>query len=724
MWFLIIQSSNEDRREHILKPGKNGIGRRAENEIILQDAAASGWHAEIQYEPAYDTITIRDLESTNGTFVNGKRVHNACILHHEDRIRIGLCFLTLISADTPKLNRRSARPSPTKVTSQLILESVDHYGGLLHEIGQRLVSIPDLDGALLEITALIKRMVGADECQILLADKFAQLEEKGIPATIVQATIKNQTATVLDGEALATAAEPALADGNAGAVLLVPVLIGDEVAALILCRKASYGARSFYDSDLQLVLAVSNQIAMSIQRQRIEGQLLHSSDHDALTDLPNRNLFLRRLGDSIVRARQQGPGFAVLFFDIDNFKLVNDSLGHFVGDRLLKAIADRLRHNVRDIDMVSRVSVISRFGGDEFAILLDDIQESHSAMAAASRLKELMSKPYDVDGKEIFAPGSIGVAMSMSGYEQPEEILRDADIAMYRAKELGKERIEIYDKAMHASVLKRMQIGNALRQGALQREFRLHYQPIVSLQDCRIMGHEALLRWYTADGNILLPGDFLDAIDTAGLLYTTDHWVMENACNQAVEWHSRFPSEPPLFISVNVSPKYLRHPNLVRNLEQALENSRLAPSQLWLEITEKVSAADDESAIAILKSIHAMGVHISLDDFGTGYSALNYLARFPVDALKIDRSFVQMIGVQEESLKIIEMIKALAQHLGLMLIAEGVETVQQAKFLLSIQCEYGQGYLFAKPLDAYTATRQLTEGIRARCPDPGVPAKS
>ncbi len=716
MWFLIIQSSNEDRREHILKAGRNAIGRRAENDIILQDAAASGWHAEIQYEQTYDTITIRDLESTNGTFVNGKRIHNPCLLHHEDRIRIGLCFLTLISAETPKLDRPSVAPSRTKVTSQLILESVDHYGGLLHEIGQRLVSIPDLDGALLEITALIKRMIGANDCQILLADKFDQLEEKGIPASVVQVTIKNQTATVLDGNALPVPAEPAHEDDGARALLLVPVLIGDEVAALILCRKASHGSRSFYDSDLQLVLAVSNQIAMSIQRHRIEGQLLHSSDHDALTDLPNRNLFLRRLSDSIVKARQHGPGFAVLFFDIDNFKLVNDSLGHFVGDRLLKAIADRLRHNVRDIDMVSRVSVISRFGGDEFAVLLDDIQESRSAMAAAGRLKELMSKPYDVDGKEIFAPGSIGVAMSTNGYEQPEEILRDADIAMYRAKELGKERIEIYDKAMHASVLKRMQIGNALRQGALQREFRLHYQPIVSLQNCRIMGHEALLRWYTPDGTILLPGDFMDAIDTAGLLYTTDHWVMENACTQAVAWHGHFPSDPPLFISVNVSPKYFRHPNLIHNLKQVLENTHLDPSQLWVEITEKVSAADDESAIAILKNLHSMGIHISLDDFGTGYSALNYLARFPIDALKIDRSFVQMIGVQEESLKIIEMIKTLASHLGLMLIAEGIETVQQAKFLRSIECEYGQGFLFAKPLDAYTATRQLTEGIHAGCP--------
>jgi diguanylate cyclase (GGDEF)-like protein len=423
-------------------------------------------------------------------------------------------------------------------------------------------------------------------------------------------------------------------------------------------------------------------------------------------------LFLDRLGDSIANAKQQkGTEFAVLFFDIDDFKIVNDSLGHVVGDKLLVALADRLRHNVRKIDTVARTSVISRFGGDEFAILLDDIKESQFALAAATRLKELMSKPYKIDGKEIFAAVSIGVAMSTHEYEQPEDILRDADIAMYRAKELGKERVEVYDKTMHARILKRMRIGNALRQAALQKEFRLHYQPIISLQGGRIVGHEALIRWYTPDGGILEPDDFLDAMDTAGLLYKTDHWVLQNACLQEVEWHTQFPSDPPLFISVNISAKYFKHPNLVDDIDRVLQKTRLDPNRLWLEITEKVSAADDESAIIILKKLRSMGIRISLDDFGTGYSALNYLARFPVDALKIDKSFIKMIGVQEESLKIIEMIKALADHLGLILIAEGVEDAKQIPFLRSINCEYAQGFYFAKPLDSQSATSLLAKGL-------------
>lgn len=714
MWFLIIQSSHEERRERMLTPGRNALGRRWDNDIVLQDAAASGWHAEIQYDSARDIITIQDLHSTNGTFVNGKRIHDSYVLQHEDRIRIGLCFLTLVSTESPTPNRSAVARPHTKVTSELILESVDNYGALLHEIGRRLVNMPDLESAFSEVTALIKRMIGAEECEIRLAEELSQPLETGIPASVVQAAIQNHAARVWTDDLSGPygAAENAADTGHA--FLLVPVLIDEEVVALIFSRKSRQPSNSFYDSDLQLVLAVSNQIAMSIQRQRIEGRLLHSSDHDALTDLPNRNLFLRRLRDSMARVRRhEGAGFAVLFFDIDNFKLVNDSLGHFVGDRLLLAIADRLRQNVREIDLVARPTVISRFGGDEFAILLDDIQESRFALAAAGRLKELISQPYQIEGKRIFATASFGVAMSSPDYEQPEEILRDADIAMYRAKELGKERIEIYDKAMHASVLRRMHIANALRQGALQKEFRLHYQPILSLADGRIVGHEALLRWYTPDGQILLPGDFLDAIDTAGLLYTTDHWVMENACEQLMAWQSQFESQPPLFMSVNVSPKYLRHPNLVQNVEQALRKTGVPPDRLWLEITEKVSAADDEWAIAILKSLHGLGLHICLDDFGTGYSALNYLARFPIDTLKIDRSFVNMIGRQEESLKIIEMIKTLANHLGLTLVAEGVERLEQIKFLRSIHCEYGQGFYFAKPLNARDATRHL-EGMLQR----------
>ena len=494
-------------------------------------------------------------------------------------------------------------------------------------------------------------------------------------------------------------------------MLLVPVIIDQKAVALIFARKSKQPSNPFNNSDLQLVLAVSNQVAMSIQRSRVEGELLHKSSHDSLTDLPNRALFLERLSQSIARSKQEkGFVFAVLFFDIDDFKVVNDSLGHDTGDKLLIAMAERLKHNIRNFDIVTRNSVIARFGGDEFAILLDDVKESLFALATANRLKEILSRPFNINGNQIFSTVSIGVAVSTIGYEKPDEILRDADMAMYQAKELGKARVEIYDKSMHERVSERMRMGTALRQGAIQKNFRLHYQPIISLQTGCIVGYEALMRWYTPDRGILNPADFMDALDTAGLIYSTDYWVLQTACRQAVEWGNKFPSEHPNFISVNLSAKNIKHPNLVQNIEKVLQETNLTPNNLWLEITEKVSTPDDESAIEVLRKLRSLGIRISLDDFGTGYSALNYLARFPVDALKIDRSFIKMIGVNNDSQKIIEMIMALANHLGLIVIAEGVEKDEQLAFLRSKNCEYVQGYFYAKPLDAHSATELLASG--------------
>ncbi len=441
--------------------------------------------------------------------------------------------------------------------------------------------------------------------------------------------------------------------------------------------------------------------------------MLHSSTHDSLTDLPNRNMFLDRLRYLIAQSKEKPENkFAVLFFDIDDFKIVNDSLGHAIGDQLLVAMAERLRHNVRHIDLVAQNTVIARFGGDEFAILFDNIKANQFAITVAERLKEILARPFNISGKEIYITVSIGIAVGSNSYEYSEDILRDADMAMYQAKESGKNCVEIYDKAMHDRVLKRMKMGTALRRGALQKEFRLHYQPIISLQTGRLVGYEALLRWYTPDQGILAPGEFMAAIDTAGLVYTTDQWVLKKACQQAVEWQKLYPDNSYPFVAVNLSAKNIKHPNLVSNIEELLQETKLEPSRLWLEITEQVSATNDELVVTVLKNLHSLGIQISLDDFGTGYSALNYLARFPIDALKIDRSFIKMIGVNEENLRIIEILKALANQLGLILIAEGVEKADQVPFLQSIDCEYVQGYYYAYPLDAESATKLLIENAQ------------
>jgi diguanylate cyclase (GGDEF)-like protein len=711
VWRLIVRSSDNGLVEHILQPGSLTLGRGKDSDIVLYDNAASNQHAKIHYDQPTNTVTIQDLGSTNGTFVNGKRIHEPQTLQNEDQIRIGRSLISISYSETGATYRQPIRHTQTKVTGELILESIDQYGVLLHEIGQRLVNMPNLEDALTEIVELVQRMLGAEDCHIILADKFDNLDELGIPVLQAQKTIEKLTAILFSDvyKGLPSSKEPITQ--RVQSMLLVPVIIDQQVVALIFAKKPQKANTPFNNNDLQLVLAVSNQVAMSIQRSRVEGELLHKSRHDTLTDLPNRAVFLDRLTRSIARSKQEkGFAFAVLFFDIDDFKVVNDSLGHDVGDKLLIAMAERLKHNVRNFDTVARNSVIARFGGDEFAILLDDIKANIFALATANRLKNILSKPFNINGKQIFSTVSIGIAVSTIDYEKPDEILRDADMAMYQAKDLGKARVEIYDKSMHDRVTERMRMGTALRQGALQKEFRLHYQPIVSLQTGRIVGFEALMRWYTPDRGILNPADFMDALDTAGLIYSTDHWVLQNACHQVIEWDKKFPDKQSFFISVNLSAKNIKHPNLVDNIRQLLQETKLDPSRLWLEITEKVSTPEDESAIEVLRRLRSTGIRISLDDFGTGYSALNYLARFPIDVLKIDRSFINFIETDVSSQKIIEMIITLASHLGLILIAEGVENAEQAAFLRSIGCEFVQGFFYAEPLNSQAATELLATG--------------
>jgi len=596
------------------------------------------------------------------------------------------------------------------VTGELILESVDQYGVLLHEVGQRLVNIPELETALVEISALIKRMIGADECHIFKETEFEKLNKFRISNAVIQNIVESKSAIMFSG----SPEEPPIGKDPITqpiqSTLLVPVIINQKVVALILARKPRQAPNPFNNSDLQLVLAIGNQVAMSIQRSQVENQLIHTSSHDSLTDLPNRTLFLERLNWSISQTKQEkGFEFAVLFFDIDDFKDVNDSLGHATGDKLLIAVAERLKHNVRSIGINT---IIARFGGDEFAILLNNIKGSLFALAAATRLKGVIAKPFNIDGRQIYSTVSIGVAVSTLGYQNADDILRDADMAMYQAKKLGKARVEIYDRAMHARVSDRLRMGTAIRQGALRKEFRVHYQPIISLQDGQIAGFEALLRWQTPNRGMLYPADFMYAIDTADLIYSTDHWVLQNACMQAVEWQNRFQATPPLFISVNLSPKNIKHPNLIDNVKQVLQETKLDPGTLHLEITEEASALEDDGVIEVIAKLRSFGIRISLDDFGSGYSALNYLARMPIDVLKIDRSFIEMIGKNNDSSKIVEMIKTLADHLGLASIAEGVETSEQLSFIQSIHCEYAQGYYYSKAVDPQSITELLESGPR------------
>ncbi|MEJ7813387.1 MAG: EAL domain-containing protein [Gemmatimonadaceae bacterium] len=446
----------------------------------------------------------------------------------------------------------------------------------------------------------------------------------------------------------------------------------------------------------------ANRIAGSqtdITDRKIATQrILDNAVHDALTGLPNRALFTDIVFRAISRAqRQPNYRFAVLFLDFDRFKVINDSLGHMVGDQLLVAIARRLECCIRTSDSLSRL------GGDEFTVFVDDLKDVSDATHLADRILKEMAVSFTLSGHEVFTSVSIGIAISTSGYSQPEEVLRDADLAMYRAKANGKGRYQVFDSAMHARAMLLMQMETDLRRAIEREEFVLHYQPIMSLSLGRIAGFEALIRWHHPERGLFSPDTFIPLAEETGLMLPIGQWVLREACRQARAWQLHSPAHADLSISVNVSARQFVQPTLVQEIRAILADTGLAPEHLKLEITESVLMDNAEAAILTLRQLRALGVQLHLDDFGTGYSSLSYLHRFPIDALKIDQSFVRKMGDDQECLEIVRTIMTLARNLRIGVIAEGVETSEQRAQLWALECEFLQGYLFSKPVEAAQA---------------------
>jgi diguanylate cyclase (GGDEF)-like protein len=432
-----------------------------------------------------------------------------------------------------------------------------------------------------------------------------------------------------------------------------------------------------------------------------EEELSRQALHDPLTDLPNRTLLGDRLERALSRTRRTGRRVGVLFLDLDRFKLVNDTRGHLGGDSLLKVVADRLTAAVRPNDTVAR------FGGDEFVVVCEEVCDAAEATALAERLRSALAEPIDLEGGQLFVTVSVGVAVSQRG-DSPERLLRDADCAMYRAKERGRARTELFDETMRTKAQTRLSTELALRQALERDEFFLVYQPILSISDNRITGVEALLRWDRPDGIITGPAEFIPVAEETGLVVPIGMWVFTEACRQLATWRRTVRNLPPLTLSVNLSTRQLLEPELLPVLSAALTREGIEASALIVEITESVLMEDVTYFIEVLSALKSLGVRVAVDDFGTGYSSLEYLKRFPIDALKIDRTFVDGLPEDPHDSAIVTAIIAMARALGLSVVAEGVETAEQLATLRALGCDMGQGYHWSKPLPPDDLARLLT----------------
>ncbi|MGI4757442.1 MAG: putative bifunctional diguanylate cyclase/phosphodiesterase [Janthinobacterium lividum] len=498
-----------------------------------------------------------------------------------------------------------------------------------------------------------------------------------------------------------------------------PVLVGTEVVAVL-----EFFSREVIAPDtslLSLAGQIGTQLGRVVERKRTEERLIHDASHDLLTKLPNRALFNDRLQRAVAHyMRKPSSMFAVLFIDLDRFKVVNDSLGHHVGDELIVQVANRLSESIRQEDVVGypfsrdESHMVARLGGDEFTIFLEDMTHPSDALQVADRIQLALGKPFHLGDHSLHISASIGIAWSTARYTSANEILRDADMAMYRAKDEGKARYAVYDDSMYAAAVNRLETEASLRRALEREEFVLHYQPIVRLESAEIVGFEALVRWRKNDTHLIYPDQFIDIAEDTGLILALGAWVLRKACQTVFRWNADCRTAQPLTISVNLSGKQLCVPTIAAEIKAIIRETGIDPQLVKLELTESVTMGDPDRVVAILSDLRRFGVRFSIDDFGTGYSSLSYLHKFPLHTLKIDKSFVMRLGKDEESLAIVKTILALAHSLNMDVIAEGTETAGHCAQLAALGCEFAQGYFYSRPTDE-AGIEALLQG-RAVCP--------
>jgi diguanylate cyclase (GGDEF)-like protein len=585
---------------------------------------------------------------------------------------------------------------------QQALEGAD-IDELAQEASRILTGVLDIDYG-----GVMKLLPGGEE---LLLVSAVGLPEELVGVTRVPTDYRSQSgyalatgkATVVNDWGTETRFQQSELQSKQGMKSAAIILIKGKEEPFGILGAGSRALHGFTEEDVNFMQAIANVLANAIERRRTEERTQHEALHDALTGLPNRSLFLDRLEHALSVAARRETDIAVLFLDLDQFKLVNDSMGHAAGDELLAAVAPRLEQALRPGDTVAR------FGGDEFAVLAEDVGDERGATRIAERIAESLTRPFILRDREHFVSASIGISIG-SGAEEPEGLIRDADAALYRAKDHGRGGYEIFDEVMRSRVIEHMQTENDLRRALQREEFVLHYQPVVRLHDGSIQSMEALLRWDHPERGLVGPLAFIPVAEESRLIVPIGRWVIEQACRQAAAWQKLRPDSAPISVAVNLSARQLADPELLAHVEGSIQANGIEPSTLWLELTES-TLLDDAAVERTLGALRRLGVHLVLDDFGVGFSSLGYLKQLPLSMVKLDRSFVENVTDGPHDAAIVRAVSEMAETIGIGVVAEGVETEEQVRVARDLGCGYAQGFHFAEPVPASYVERLLAGQI-------------